>query len=855
MHSVPAHGQSSPPALKASDVRKIQTIDEVVLSPSGRNVAYVVHRAAASESTAQADRSHLYVVPSTGRDDPHLLTRSARGATQPAWHPDGDQIAFVRPVDGTPQVFILSLSGGEPYQLTDFAHGATDPSWSPNGDRLLFSSALPAAALHHRSTRRHPSPRPARAPRDTVRRGTSETVLVLRRERTFEPVDTLTLDADGRLRLPADTGRTLRPPTDVAVSDSLPSLRLDSLRALSSDSLRTVFRRLRLLPDTTTVSVPPDTAAAPDGDLLQRRRWLAQQSSRTAQVHTRSAALNAPDRSSQVSYQHYFVVDVPEGIDTRTPPRPQPRPVTTGYRSFQSSTWLPGGSQILVSAPSPRPDTLDAPAKNLYLVDVGSSLTQRLLQIDGYSLSSPTLTDDGSTVAFRARPLAAPSYEHNEIGLFELDGRSSPTLITTKLDRNVQTARWSPDGWYLYVTANTGGGRSLYRFAPFAQDDTSAAAPARGRTSLQDEFKTSRDTFVLDSSMVDPTAYDRGTAPNRFVRAVDVTDSKVVYAMATPKNPSELYANTVSFNNEKRLSAHNTNWTRRRYFPTSQRVSAWNDGFRVPGRLTLPSSHKDTSQTPLAVLLRGGPPPLAASSYRSAWTERQYLVEQGYGVLEVWPRGSEGFGEAYKRHNFQDWGSGPASDVIALTDSVLARHWANTPPQVLAGRAYGGTLAAWLVAHTDRFDAAAAQSGVYALDAFYGESKTGTLLLDQFGGPPWSEALPAQSPVLRPRPLLNTGLLPPLDTTQSPKTALRRSAPLSKAHQIDTPLLLMHGATDSVVSPTQTERLYRRLEALNTPVEYVRYPRAGHSLRTASPLQRMDRLVRLSEFFARYVSR
>jgi dipeptidyl aminopeptidase/acylaminoacyl peptidase len=48
--------------------------------------------------------------------------------------------------------------------------------------------------------------------------------------------------------------------------------------------------------------------------------------------------------------------------------------------------------------------------------------------------------------------------------------------------------------------------------------------------------------------------------------------------------------------------------------------------------------------------------------------------------------------------------------------------------------------------------------------------------------------------------------------------------------------------------------LYRALKALDRPVEYVRYPKAGHDLsRRGDPRQRMDRANRIIEFFERHI--
>lgn len=855
----PTAGQPSPTPLQPTDLLKIQEIQQLALSPSGRSVAYTV-RTAVSRSAATASptyRRRLYVVPAHGREEPRLLTRSAQDASQPAWHPDGNQIAFVRPVEGTPQVFVLSLSGGEPYQLTNAPHGATNPSWSPSGNQLLYTSPLPEAAVQHRSGRRPPSERPGRAPQDTFRRIPPDTILVLRHDRTLDALDTLALGPNGRPQLSDDTTRALRSPGGPSVPARLRSFPADSLEFLSPDSVRAVFDRLRLIPDTTTLPVSQDTAATPDGDLLQMRRWLDRRPESGQQVFSRPDLMERGQHRPSPTYQHYFIVEVSDDIETGNPPRPTPQPVTRGYRSYDDADWLPGGSQIVVSAP-PRveahPDRLRN--RNLYVVDLEPYRIQQLLRIDGHSLTTPTVTSDGTTLAFRAHHLSDGSYSHAEIGLFELDGRSNPELITENFDYDAGRLRWSPDGWYLYATAPAAGGHPLFRFAPFARGDTTGQ---QRRTSLQDDYTTSRDTFALDSTMVRTATVDRVLDTTRSVQAFDVTASNAVYAVFDPSNPSELYRNTINFSNEQRISSHNAGWISRRRLAPTEPVSAWNDNLQIRGRVTRPLSFADSRQYPIVVVPRGAPPLLHPSPPIAAWIEQQFLAGRGYGVVEVWPRGSTGHGESFRRANFQDWGHGPGGDVLAVADSVSKRAWVDSSRQALAGRAYGGYLTAWLLGQTNRFQAGVAQSGVYDLSAFFDTGGTPAAVVDQFGGPPWDRT--ASAPPFASQPssdtpaLLSVGLLPPRDTTLAPSTAIQRNSPLRYANEITTPLLLLHGANDQTTGPSQPEMLYRRLKLAGTPTEYVRYPKVTHHFAaSATPRQRMDRLVRLYEFIARFTA-
>jgi len=798
-------------------------------------VAYTVQRAT-SDGTAQ--RSHLYVVSMGGRAAPRRLTRAPEGAAQPAWGPDGRWLAFVRPVAGTPQIFLLSLNGGEAYQLTDTPHGATEPTWGPQGKRILFSSTVPSSVVQHRTGRLPPSTRPGRAPNDTVRTVPPDTLLVLRNATTLDPVDTLALGPEG-LAAPADTARTLRTPEAPSVPDALRDLRIDSLRTLSPDSVRALFDTLRMRPDTTTVPVKPDTTATPDGDLLQVRRWLDQPRPVRRDVRTGGPT---PDHDT---YRHYFVVEVPDALERRTPPPTKGRLVTRGYRSYGDVDWLPGGRQLVVSAPPlPSRSTTSPPEKALYVVDLQDGRASRLLHVDGHTLLSPRVTTDGTTIAFQVRSVESPSYAQTNVGLFSLDGRADPEFISGDFDYDVSSLRWSPDGWFLYVAAQTGTGHPVYRFAPFAQSDTTNE---RGSASLDADRTASRDSFALDSSMVRTALYDRMTSKTRRIRSLDVTDATAVYAAADRDSPSELFANTVSFGNERLLSSHN-DWLANRRLADTRFLTARPDSLPVQARLTRPVLPTDTVRPPLVVLPRGGPPALDRPSPTHAWFERQYLAGRGYAVVEAWPRGSSGYGAAFRRRNHQDWGPGPMADVQAVVDSVAAQSWVDADRRGLAGHGYGATLASWMIAHTDQFQAAVAHDGIYDLSSLLERPDGPALLRDQFGPLPWTDTTAAsRAPLLTlaadSLSALRTAAQP--DTTLPASLVLRYNSPLTHAPRIETPLLLTQGP-GAPTDGASADALYRRLQTLGRPVEYVRYA-------ASSPSQRRERIVRLYEFLARFL--
>lgn len=53
---------------------------------------------------------------------------------------DASQIAFASNREGRPQIYLINVDGSDELQLTDLAAGACQPAWSPNGTQLAYTS-------------------------------------------------------------------------------------------------------------------------------------------------------------------------------------------------------------------------------------------------------------------------------------------------------------------------------------------------------------------------------------------------------------------------------------------------------------------------------------------------------------------------------------------------------------------------------------------------------------------------------------------------------------------------------------------------------------------------------------------
>lgn len=466
--------------------------------------------------------------------------------------------------------------------------------------------------------------------------------------------------------------------------------------------------------------------------------------------------------------------------------------ITSGFQNFNGAEWSADGKTILCQSRAYKLHPDRERDNDLWTIDVDSKAAREFLTMPGYSVNNPSYSPDGTQILFYAVPNQNRHATQVQLAVVSATG-GKPSVLTATFDRDVGNAIWSADSKSIYFAAQTEGDIPLY------------VIPAKGGTISK--------LLGNDSGVND----------------FDMRGDKIVYSLTETKNPWELYLYNTKDKSNRAITQFNESWMKDRQVSTPKEYWITRaDGSKVQYWVQEPVGKKDGVKYPTILNIHGGPAAMWGPGIFSMWHEYQLENSWGYGLVYCNPRGSGGYGDKFKKGNFKDWGNGPASDILsALEDAITKHNWIDKEQLVVEGGSYAGYMVAWLVGHDNRFKAANAQRGVYDLTTFLGEGNAWNLVPNDFGGFPWDKEI---------RPLLDS------------------ESPYTYVDKINTPLLIIHGDQDLRTGVIQSEMLYKSLKIMNKPVEYIRYPKEGHELtRSGNPGRMMDHMLRVIEFFERYV--
>jgi len=311
----------------------------------------------------------------------------------------------------------------------------------------------------------------------------------------------------------------------------------------------------------------------------------------------------------------------------------------------------------------------------------------------------------------------------------------------------------------------------------------------------------------------------------RMVTGIDPRPdgSTAVFVASEPTNPGEVY--WWDGEKETRLTHLNDAFRAETHLVEPQPFTIEHDGVEVEGWVYLPAGD---GPVPLLLNIHGGP---AAQYGYGFFDEFQVYAGAGYGVVASNPRGSTGYGLDHVRAvvgRWQDPAPPDLRDLVAAPDSAAAAYpRLDTSRMGVMGGSYGGFATVRLLAADHRYASAVAERGLFVWTSFAATSDIGPFFDRCY-----------------------LGAQPPEDWE-----ALWEASPLSCAHNITTPTMVLHSEGDWRCPLEQAEQLFSLLFRAGVDTELVVFPAPeGHELsRSGAPRLRQERFELILDWQERHL--
>ncbi len=496
--------------------------------------------------------------------------------------------------------------------------------------------------------------------------------------------------------------------------------------------------------------------------------------------HNRSFEIGNDDFLIQAAAQptHIWLVNAAGG---------EARRLTSGDWSLPTSfppgppasplSWSADGRSIAFTR-VPSPHSGDYDQTQIHLLDVAAGSVRALTgrpKFEAHAVFSP----DGSRIAYW-RPAAGDRNDLNQIYVAPASGGEGASA-TASIDRHMARALWMPDGKSLVVGANDGTRVSLW-----LQPASTPVAGAPRRLNLGDVSPAS--AFWVDANVG--------------------KDGALAFVGSTTTRPAELYYLASETAAPRRLTDLNAPAAALSLGRT-ETIQWQSDGFAHNGMLTYPPDFQPGRKYPLVLVIHGGP---RAASLENFGAQAQLFAARGWVIFQPNYRGSDQLGRVYQTAIDNDTGAGPGRDVMAGLDAVKKRGFVDESRIAVSGWSYGGYMTTWLLGHYPGWRVAVSGAPVTDWLDQYNLGDSNVRRGAGFGGSPW--------------------------TSPERMKAYVDQSPITYAHKIRTPTLVMTNMGDYRVTPTQAFKLYHALKDNGVDTKFVGYPLPGHN--AADPVHQRD---------------
>jgi dipeptidyl aminopeptidase/acylaminoacyl peptidase len=249
------------------------------------------------------------------------------------------------------------------------------------------------------------------------------------------------------------------------------------------------------------------------------------------------------------------------------------------------------------------------------------------------------------------------------------------------------------------------------------------------------------------------------------------------------------------------------------------------NGLEPPGALVYGRIYRSIApgEHRLLVWVHGGPVGQMSVEFNA---RLEYLLEEGFDVMVPDFRGSTGWGRPYRQSLRGSWGERDVADVASGIRWLHSRGWASPATTAIMGASSGGMCVLLLLARHPELVAAG---------------------VDLYGV---TDLVSLRERTHRFERHMTESLIGPLPEAFS---IYQKRSPITLAHQIGKPLLVLHGSRDRVVCEEQSRLVVEAVASSGGQVDYHVYEGEGHGW--SLPDTMADELVRITDFLDRHLAR